>query len=139
MRLARVRGAELVAGICGAILLASLFLDWFSADAEAASGWASLSFIDAFLAVTGAVAIWLPLLSASQEKTDLVITATALVCLLAVIGSLMCLYRALDPPGSAAREAGVFVALAACLGVVAATWRAMAEEGPARAVERPRA
>jgi hypothetical protein len=118
--------------LCGAILLGSLFLDWFSADAEAASGWASLSFIDAFIAVTGSLAIWLPLLSAGQEKTDLVITATALVCLLAVTGTLLCLYRALDPPGSAGREPGVFVALAACLGVVAATWRAMAEEGPAR-------
>jgi hypothetical protein len=133
MRLTRVRGSELAACLCGAALLASLSLDWFDAGAEPVSGWSALGFIDAFLALTGGLAVGLPLLSASQEKTDLTITATAIVCLLAMLGLVMLIYRVLDPPGSTTREAGVFVALAACLGISLSTWRGMADDGTARA------
>jgi lipid-A-disaccharide synthase-like uncharacterized protein len=120
----RIRASELVAGAGGALLLASLFLPWFDEE----SAWQSLGVADIVLCLAAAVAIWLPLAAAASEKTDVPIVVSALTALGGVLGLLLVVFRLLDPVGSAGRDIGLYLALAASILVAAGGWRAMASE-----------
>ena len=124
MALRRIRGNELVAGAGGLLLLASLFMPWF----DGRSAWGSLAVADILLCLVAAVAVWLLLAAAAREKTDVPIVVSALTALAGAIGLLIVLYRLLDPVGTAGRDYGLLVALAASLLVVAGGWRAMIPE-----------
>jgi hypothetical protein len=124
MRLNRTSPPELLAGICGLGLLIDLFIPWF----EGADAWQAFTVIDVLLALVGAAALALPLISASNPKPDAPITATALTTLGGILATLLVLFRLLDPPGTAAREIGLYLGLLAALGVATAAWRAMADE-----------
>jgi uncharacterized membrane protein len=118
---------ELTAGLAGAALLVSLFLPWFGPD-PAASGWEALSVLDLVLAAVAVGAVSLPMLRATQRKTDLPIIVTSLVALVAIVASVMVLYRLADPAGDG-REIGLYLGLAAVFGVSAGAWAAMRNEG----------
>ena len=124
MALRRIRGNELVAGAGGVLLLASLFMPWF----DGRSAWQSLQLADILLSVVAAAALWLPLAAAASEKTDVPIVVSALTALAGAVGLLIVLYRVLDPVGTAGRDYGLLVALAASLLVLAGGWRAMIPE-----------
>ncbi len=124
MRASRIRPPELIAGVAGLALLAALFLPWFGA----ADGWEALTVLDLLLAVVGAAAVALPLISASNAKTDVPITATALTVIGGGIASLLVLLRLLDPVGEGSRRTGLYLALGASLAIAAGAWRAMSQE-----------
>jgi hypothetical protein len=125
MRADRVKRSELVVGICGAGLLITLFVPWFG-EADA---WQALTFLDLLLALVGSAGVAVPVISASNAKTDAPITATTLTTLGGIVAILLVLFRLLDPPGEASREAGAYIGLAATLGLAVAAWRAMSDEG----------
>jgi hypothetical protein len=124
MRASRIRPAELLAGGAGLALLAALFMPWFGG----ADGWEALTVIDLLLAITGAAAVALPVISASNSKTDAPITATALTVLAAGVSSLLVFVRLLDPVGQGSRRTGLYLALGASLAIAVGAWRAMTEE-----------
>ena len=66
--------------------------------------------------------------AAASEKTDVPIVVSALTALAGAVGLLIVLYRVLDPVGTAGRDYGLLVALAASLLVLAGGWRAMIPE-----------
>jgi hypothetical protein len=123
--LGRIRRGEAVAGLGGVVLLVSLFLPWFE---PGRSGFDSLAVADLFVAAAALAAMALPLLSAGHEKTDVPVVAATV----SVIGSLIALaivaYRLFDPIGGG-REAGLYLALAASIAVLAGSYSAMADEG----------
>jgi hypothetical protein len=127
MDLRRIRTGEVLAGIGGAALLASLFLPWFSSGGEGLDGWHSLRFTDLFVAVAGFLGLALPLISATQAKADLPISATATAALAGFVAGLLVAYRLLDPLGEQ-RDTGIFLALAGAGVVFAAAWRTMSSE-----------
>jgi hypothetical protein len=124
MQLRRTSPSELLAGICGVALLVALFLPWF----DGADAWQALTTVDVALALIAAGAVALTIISATSSKTDAPITAAALVAIGGVIATVLVLYRLLDPPGGSSRDVGLFVGLAAAIGVAVGSWRAMADE-----------
>jgi hypothetical protein len=124
MQPSRISPSELLAGICGLALLVDLFLPWF----EGTDAWEAFTAIDLLLALVGAIAVALPLISAGNSKPDAPITATALTTLGGIVATLLVLFRLLDPPGAAPREIGLYLGLLAAVGVAVAAWRAMADE-----------
>jgi uncharacterized membrane protein len=127
MDLRRIRAAEAIAGLAGAVLLASLFLPWFSSDGAELAGWESFGVVDLITAGVAVLGISLPLISAGHEKTDLPIVATTAVCLAAIVEVVLLAYRLFEPVGDG-REAGPFVALVAAAALAATTWWAMSLE-----------
>jgi uncharacterized membrane protein len=136
VKLRRVRPAEALAGLGGATLLVALFLPWSATEprclqppceALTADGWESLRFIDVILAATAALGLSLPVLSATNEKPDAPIAATAIACLAAVVGGLLVLFRLIDPVGDE-RRGGLYLALAAVSLLAASAWWAMSAE-----------
>src|SRR5687768_9019102 len=125
MRLSRIRPGEAVTGLCGLVLLIALFAPWFG-DADA---WEAFTVADLLLAMAAAMAIALPIVSASNAKPDAPISASALTVLAGFVASLLVLYRLLDPVGDGSRRIGLYLAVLASLGVTGAAWRAMSEEG----------
>jgi RsiW-degrading membrane proteinase PrsW (M82 family) len=124
MRLRRVRPLELITGACGVALLVALFVPWF----EAADAWEAFSVLDLLLAAVAAAAVALPVIAAANAKTDAPIAATALTALGGIVASLLVLYRLLEPVGDGSRCIGLYLGIAASLGIAIAAWRAMADE-----------
>ena len=124
MRLSRIGGGEALAGVSGLVLLVALFLPWF-ADANA---WEALAVADLLLAIAAAAGIALPVIAASNSKTDAPITASALIVLGGTIATILVLYRILDPVGDGSRGVGLYLGAIASIGIVAGSWWAAADE-----------
>ena len=125
MRLSRIRPAEALTGIFGLALLVALFVPWF----EEANAWEAFTVADFLLALAAAAAIALPVIGASNEKPDAPISAAALTVIGGAIASILVLYRILDPVGDGSRRIGLYLGAIASVGIVAASWRAMSDEG----------
>jgi hypothetical protein len=116
----------LIAGPAGGALFASLYMDWFGS----ASGWDALGWLEtaviagaALLTVAFAVAIWAGL------SVSLPVAASATTGTVAVIALVFVLHRLLNSPiEGAAREPGLYVALAACLAMLLGAYVGMREE-----------
>lgn len=130
----RLRPQEVVAGLAGLALLVSLFLPWAVVGCGAgcevsSSGWDSLSLIDLILTFVAAGAIALPVVAATNRKSDAPITGDAMVALGGCAALFFTVYRLLDPPGGDGRGIGIWIALVAALLIAASAWSAMADEG----------
>jgi hypothetical protein len=124
MRLSRVRPAEALTGVFGLTLLVALFVPWF----EGANAWEAFTVTDFLLALVAATAIALPVICASNEKTDAPITAAVWTVIGGGIASVVVLYRLLDPVGDGSRRIGLCLGVIASIGIAAASWRAMSDE-----------
>lgn len=132
MDLRRLRIGELVVAASGVVLLASLFLPWYSitrfpsADANA---WQALAVIDAllFLLVLGALAV-IPV-TAGPSTPSAAIAYQALLCLGAIVGAILALFRLLSTPEDGlSREIGCYLGTLATLGVFGGCLVAMRDE-----------
>jgi hypothetical protein len=118
--------ASLLAGPAGAALALSLWMDWWGG----ATGWDALGWLEigVLLAAAGtalvfAIAVWLGL-SVSLPVAGAALTATG-----GLIAGLFVLHRLINSPfEDAAREAGLYLALAACIGLMYAGRVGMQEE-----------
>jgi drug/metabolite transporter (DMT)-like permease len=122
----RLRAGEVVAALAGAALLGSLFLPWYGDDL---SGWGALGVIDVLLALVAALTLALALLTATQQVPPVPLALAVLLTIVGALAALLVLFRAVDLPDSAqGREWGLWLALAATLGVVAGGCLSMADE-----------
>ena len=148
MDLRRLRVEEWLAGLLGVVLLVSLFLDWYDyGDAAGGrSGWESFAILDILLAALAAMAIALAAVAA-LHRTQAVPTALAsLTTLVGLVATALVVAQAASPPVlhfaaqtgprktgyiavlDATREAGLWIALASCIGITAAALWAMRDE-----------
>lgn len=129
MDLRRLRAGELVAGLSGLVLLVSLFLPWYGDEAGSRSGWQSLGALDVVLALVALSALLIPVVTAFHRVPALPLAHQSLTTLAGMLALLLVLIRVLNMPDWAAeREWGLWVALAATLGVVAGGLLAMRDE-----------
>src|SRR3954447_12748472 len=147
MNLRRLRVGEWLAAVSGVALLVSLFLPWYGADVcitpyrdliqgrtfycsnATATGWESLSAIDILLALVAAFAVLLAIVTATQAVPAVPIAVSALVSLAGLFGLILVLLRAVDiPDGAGSREWGLWLALAATIGIIAGAMLAMRKE-----------
>ncbi|HYY23694.1 MAG TPA: hypothetical protein VE780_17640 [Thermoleophilaceae bacterium] len=132
----RLRSGDWIVSLSGALLLASLFLPWYRPSCTGGRGcsghltaWQALSGTDVVLALIGAAAVVLALVIASQPTPALPVALTSLVTLLGFVAAVLVLVRLLALPDAAAgRNYGVYLGLAAAVGITAAGWIALREE-----------
>ena len=125
MDVRRLRVGEWLAGIGGAALLVSLFLDWYGG----ATGWRSFSVVDVLLALAGVLAVGLAAVTAAHKAGAVPIALASLLGSASMVSLLLVVWRVLDPPGTeGGRDAGLWIGLAACAAMVAGAFAAMKDE-----------
>jgi hypothetical protein len=125
----RLRAGEWVAAGSGAALLVSLFLPWYSAAGEDATAWQALSAVDVALALVALLAASLAPVTASQRVPAVPLALSAFVTLGGLIALVLALVRVANLPGAAdGREWGLWLGLAAAIGIVAGGFLAMRDE-----------
>src|SRR3954469_19419095 len=123
MDLRRLRAGEWIVALSGVALLVSLFLPWYEAGR---SGWEALKLTDVILAVIALAAISVFVVTANQRVPAVPVALEAIVTLLGFVAVVIALVHAIWPDGG--RDSGLWLALAATVGVSAGAWLGMREE-----------
>lgn len=131
----RLRGCDVVAGVAGAVLLASLFLDWYGPEVVfgalgridfGVSAWEAFSVLDVVLALLALVPFGLVATQATRDSPSIPVLFSVLSTLAGTIATLLILYRLLNQPGPndlVEVEPGAWIGLAAAVALAAAGWR----------------
>ena len=131
MDTARIRPVDAITGALGALLLASLFLDWYSLPQGGASGWGSFGVLDFLLALVALLAIAVPIVTAVRDAPAWPVAMLVLTTAFAFLVGLFMLYRLLDQPGPdpiVDAAAGGYVGPLALLGTFVAAAHALRDE-----------
>jgi heme A synthase len=129
MDLRRLRAGEWIAGISGLVLLMALFLPWYSDADGSRTGWQSLGALDVVLAVVALAALAIPVVTALERAPAVPLAHESLTTLIGFLTVVLVLIRVLNMPDWATeREWGLWVALAATLGIVTGGLIAMRDE-----------
>jgi len=128
MDVRRLRSGELLtaAGAIGLALV--LFADWFGGE----SGWSTLTVGRALLVLTILLALTLVVFTLSARAVSMATSASVVTIGIGSLALLYLLYRVgIDEPGRNALvsvQTGAYLGLLCVLGIVAGTWRALADE-----------
>ena len=140
----RVRAGEIVAGVAGLVLLASLFLDWYSVSPDVLFGasdrqvrgvdaWGAFTIVDVLIAIVALLGIALAISQVVGRGPALPVALGVITTTLGLAASLLVLYRILNQPGPndvIDVAAGAWVGVAACLGVFLGSWLSLSDERP---------
>ncbi|HEX5762523.1 MAG TPA: hypothetical protein VFY04_05315 [Solirubrobacterales bacterium] len=152
MELDRLSRGEQIAAVSAILLFVFMFFDWFgvevsgvpgfSGDVAGAGGsaWDALDVIPLFLMAAIVVAIGVAVVRLTDADLEPPISLNAIVAALGTLAALLILYRIIDQPGSGATDfggvevdvtlkLGIFLALAAAVGIAYGGYSAMREEG----------
>jgi hypothetical protein len=144
MDFSKLRTGELIAGVCGVLLLIVMFFSWYGIGGAAGSilsaadvdttvnAWKAFDFIDLVLFVTAIVAIGAALLAATGRSVALPVGASVVVTVLGIIVALLVLYRIINQPGPnevVDVKFGAYLGFLVCIGIAAGGFLAMADEG----------
>jgi hypothetical protein len=148
MKLDRLRGGEVLAGAGGALLLATMFLPWFGNHSPFCvefagfpcghdfSAWQAFGFTDLVL-LLAAICGLATAVAGTNAKTDTQITSASVTVPVALLGTLLTLYRVFEPPGNLDPRFGLFVGLGASAALTFGAWRAVRDERPSRVLRQP--
>ena len=148
MDLRRLRVQEWIAGLCGAALIASTFLDWYGFGSVRRNAWESFGVLDVLLTLVGLMAIALVVVTAAPRAQAAPTAIGSLLVLIGIVVSAWLVYRVASPPEltvpsgpratgyrpSTEREAGIWIALIACLGATLAALASIRDDRFPRAV-----
>jgi hypothetical protein len=155
MDFSKLRTGELIAGVCGVLLLIVMFFSWYGIGGAAGSilsaadvdttvnAWKAFDFIDIVLFVTAIVAIGAAVLAASGRSVALPVGASVVVTILGIVVALLVLYRIINQPGPnevVDVKFGAYLGFLVCLGIAVGGFLAMADEGttaPGAAAQAP--
>jgi carbon starvation protein CstA len=131
----RVRIGELVAGAAGVVLLASMFLSWYSVNSrdDSLTAWAAFSVVDILVALIALLGIALTLSEVIGRGPALPVAIGVVTTTLALAGTLLVLYRIINQPGPndlIRVDAGAYVGLLATAGVFLGAWLSLSDERP---------
>lgn len=116
MDLRRLRAGEWILGVAGIALLVSLFLPWYATTGPGASdmtAWESLAVIDLVLALIAALAVLVPIVTATQRIPAVPLALEGLVFSAGAVAIVLVLIRVLAlPDGADAREWALWLGLA---------------------------
>ena len=108
----------------------ALFLHWFRAGSVSRSGWEAFGALDVLLAVVALMALALAVVTAAHRAQAVPLAIGALLVLVGVVATAWLVIRVASPPDLAlphgpratgyrpdtAREAGLWIGFAACIG-----------------------
>jgi hypothetical protein len=125
MDLRRLHAGEWIMGAGGLALLIALFLPWYGD----ASGWEAFTVVDVILALIALAAISVAVVTAGHRVAAVPLAIESLTTLLAMFGLLLVVIRVLNLPDDLhGREWGLWVALAAALGIAGGGLIALRDE-----------
>jgi hypothetical protein len=129
----RVRTGEIVAGVAGALLLLSTFLEWYTVRgrAEGLTAWGAFSFVDLLVAVVALLGMTLAASQVIGRGPALPVALGVITTTLGLAAALLVLYRILNQPGPndvIGVGAGAWIGLAASLGVFLGAWLSLSDE-----------
>ncbi len=134
----------------GALLFAALFLPWFGKVSRFCvplaghscghnfDAWRVFDVTDLVLAAAALSGIGMAVLAGSSSKTDSQITSACLTVPLALLATVLVLYRVFEPVGKLDPRFGLYVGLTACLAITYGSWRAVRNDQPSRVVRQAR-
>jgi multisubunit Na+/H+ antiporter MnhF subunit len=93
------------------------------------NAWQSFDLIDIILLLAIIAAVGVAAMSAYGTSANLPVAGSAIVAGMGALGTVLILYRIIDPPSGADREIGVFLGLIASAAMTYGGWEAMQEEG----------
>jgi hypothetical protein len=118
--LRRVRIWDLLTGLAGVVLLVSLFLPWYSAGGQSATGWESFTVIDVILALAALSGIALVVVTAAQRTAAVPQAVASSISPILLVAAVLAVIRLLNLPGDAdTRDAGVWIGTLAALSLFA--------------------
>ena len=131
----RVRVGEIVAGAAGVVLLAAMFLSWYSVSGrdDSLTAWDAFSVVDILLALVALLGIALALSETIGRGPALPVALGVVTTTLALAGTLLLAYRILNQPGPndlIGVQLGAYVGLVASLGVFLGAWLSLSDERP---------
>ena len=131
----RIRAGEVVAGAAGVVLLAAMFLSWYSVSSrdDSLTAWEAFSVVDVLLALVALLGIALALSEVVGRGPALPVAIGVVTTTLALAGTLLLAYRILNQPGPndlIGVEPGAYVGLLASLGVFLGAWLSLSDERP---------
>jgi hypothetical protein len=159
--LRRLRHGEWIAGVSGAVLLVSLFLDWYTVNLrdgvlvgdKSANAWEAFTVIDVILAAAALFGIALAVGAATQRSPAVPQAIGALTVPVAFVAAVLVVIRLIDLPsfGSVSqvelslfnfgdggpevlRAPGLIIGVMATLGVLVGAWRSIGDQSFPRAV-----
>jgi len=134
MDVRRLRSGELLTAAGAVGLAIVLFTDWFGG----ASGWSTLTVGRVLLVVTIALALTLVVFTLSARAVSMATSASVMTIGVGTLALAYLLYRVgIDEPGRNALvgvDGGAYLGLICLLGIVAGTWRALADERKGSAI-----
>jgi hypothetical protein len=129
MDLRRVRTWDWLTGLAGLVLLVSLFLPWYSAGGESATGWESFTVIDVILAVAALTGGALVVTAATQRTAAVPQALASSIAPIMLLAAVLAVIRLLNLPGDAdTREAGVWLGTLAALALFAFDVKSMRDK-----------
>jgi len=143
-----LRGGELLAGAGGALLAVTMFLPWFGKVSPYCvplagyscgrnfDAWKAFGFTDVILFAAALAGVGMAVLASASPKTDAAITSACFTVPIALLATLLVLYRVLEPVGKLDTRYGLFLGLGACAALTYGSWSAVRNERPSR-VARP--
>ena len=131
----RVRAGEVVAGVAGAVLLLSLFLEWYTVRgrAEGLTAWGAFSVVDLLAALVALLGMALAASQVVGRGPALPVAVAVVTTTLGLAATLLVLYRILNQPGpndAIGVSAGAWLGLAATIAVFLGAWLALSDERP---------
>jgi heme A synthase len=126
----RVRAGELVAGGAGLVLLAAMFLNWYSIRGrdDSLTAWSAFSVVDILLAVVALLGIALAVSEVVGRGPSLPVALAVITTTLALAGTLLLAYRIVNQPGPndvVEVEAGAWLGFVAAIVIASGGWRSM--------------
>ena len=148
---------QIIAAISAGALIVSLFLAWGGAggdiaaaipdipagtpgaeaiqgaaqsakDAATLTGWESQNTLDIYLAILSLLVLGNLAMTLSGDPDGLPFAPAAATFLLGVIGTIMTAYVLIDIPEGAERKIGIYIAIAAVIGVTVGSYMQMRDE-----------
>jgi hypothetical protein len=129
MDLRKLRNGDWIALLSGVALIVALFLPWYGAGGDTASGWASLTVIDFILLACALFGLAQWFFTAQQPTPAVPLAVAGLGVWTGILATILVLIRIVDAPADGlGLEFGVFVALAASAGLFTGAWRSLGDE-----------
>jgi hypothetical protein len=115
VNLRRVRPGDWAVGVCGAVLIGSLWLPWYSAAGHDYNAWQTMAVNDVLLFIAGGFGIAVVIAGLTQASGAIPIATSVFAALFGLLASILALVRLIWPPHGLDRAAGVWIGTAAAL------------------------
>lgn len=127
----RLRPAEVLAGIAGALLLVSLFLPWYLVGGVRVDAWTALTVTEIPAVAAAAGALLLVFVTVTQRSPAVPLGVAVVTALVAAVAVIVIAVRAASlPAGATDRCYGLWLGLAGALGVLIAAMLSLRDERP---------